>query len=124
MAILPSKKALLSLLVQEEGKFSLASNGNLSPVEMSQTTSEDTHAPSTVPTVGTGKHWLVIGVEALVIIILSSMLSFEYANSSFFQSYVNGYLSSFGGLVFWNLLVIVFVFATAYYAIQKQVFQG
>ncbi len=52
------------------------------------------------------------------------MLSFEYANSPFFQSYVNTSLSNFGGLIFWNLLVIVFVFATAYYAVQKQVFEA
>lgn len=74
-------------------------------------------------TVGTGKYWLVIGIEALTIIILSSTLSFEYANSPFFHSYLNNYLSSFGGLIFWNVLTIAFVFATAYYAIQKQVFK-
>ncbi len=107
----------------EERKFSLASDDNLSPIEMSQTASEDTQSPSTIRTGGTGKYWLVIGIEALTILILSSMLSFEYANSPFFQSYINGYLSSFGGLIFWNLLTIAFVFTTAYYAIQKQVFK-
>jgi len=72
---------------------------------------------------GTGKYWLAIVLEGLVIIILFSMLSFEYANSPFFQEYVNSYVSTFGGLVFWNLLAITFVFATAYYAIQKQVIE-
>lgn len=89
---------------------------------MAQTTPHDTHKiPS--QTSGTGKYWIVIGIEALAIIILSSMLSFEYSNSPFFQSYVNSYLSSFGGLVFWNVLTIAFVFAIAYYALQKQVFK-
>ncbi len=64
-----------------------------------------------------------MGIEAFIIVVLSLMLSFEYANSAFFQSYVNTFLSNFGGLIFWNLLVIVFVFATAYYAVQKRVFE-
>ena len=90
---------------------------------MTETASEDTQRPSIGRTGGTGKYWLVIVIEALTITTLSSMLSFEYANSPFFQSYLNNYLSSFGGLIFWNVLTIAFVFGTAYYAIQKQVFK-
>ncbi len=90
---------------------------------MDQNASGNAGNPSAVQPRGTGKYWLAIGIEALVIIILSSMLSFEYSNSPFFQAYVNSYLSTFGGLAFWNLLTIAFVFATAYYAIQKQVFK-
>ncbi len=88
------------------------------------TISESSRSYSAQPCGGTGRYWLAIGIEALIIVVLSLMLSFEYANSPFFQSYVNTSLSNFGGLIFWNLLVIVFVFATAYYAVQKQVFEA
>jgi len=87
---------------------------------MSLTSSGSTRELSISHSRGNGKLWLAIGIEALVIVILSSVLSFEYANSPFFQSYVNTFLSEFGGLIFWNLLVIAFVFSTAYYAVQRK----
>ncbi len=90
---------------------------------MDQNTPGNASDPSALKPRETGKYWLAIGIEALVIIILSSMLSFEYSNSPFFQAYVNSYISTFGGLVFWNLLTITLVFATTYYAIQKRVFK-
>lgn len=87
---------------------------------MSQTLPGNTREISTIHRGGIGKLWLAIGVEALIIVILSSMLSFKYANSPFFQSYFNTFLSDFGGLIFWNVLVIAFVFSTAYYALQRK----
>jgi hypothetical protein len=112
------------LVAKDEGERSLDQlEENNCETNMDQNTSGNVGDQSLLKPRGTGKYWLAIGIEALVIIILSSMLSFEYSNSPFFQAYVNSYVSTFGGLAFWNLITITFVFATAYYAIQKQVFK-